>query len=211
MSYWERDPYRSEMSEKEDDSSKRQRSELAQKAFDAMFAVARNENLEVLGFEDLERPCINTGATTYQYDPRRPEIVVCISQPWPQVRWSFAVALGHHFTRHHFYQLSDRAVWRQQAEQWAISFLAANTAENSRYPGCLPDNTEREPVRRPEEPPEPPGRPTKFRVTCKATRPNGKPCRNHPTPGTPFCRHHQEQSLFTLTDIVGWLRGGNHE
>ena len=213
MSYWEHDPFGPER-DYETPPTKGGRSELTQKAISSLIAAARNEGVEVCGGKRIE-PCINTGSTQYHYDPRHPEIVVDITQPWPQARWFLAVALGHHFTRHHFYQLSDRAVWRQQAEQWAVTFLATHTAEHSRYYDLLPDNTVRGQKPKPvtKKPSKPPERARKRRTTCKANRRNGKPCRNYPTPGTAFCRHHQGQEahLSTLADIVGGLTRGSHE
>ena len=214
MSYWEKDPYVPE-SDRSTPPTEGGRSCLARAAVGSLMAVARNEGVEVFGDDEID-VCINTGATEYQYDPRRPEIVVRTSQPWPQARWCLAVALGHHFTRHHFYQLTDRATWKQQAEQWALSFLAAHTAEQSKHAYLLPDNTRRAPVRQPRPTVQPvrstSGQRLHFRLgTCKGFKADGKPCRGLRSPGSDFCRHHQGTELPTLEDIVAgqnWERPG---
>lgn len=183
-------------------------SELASEAIESLFRVLRNEGLTFYPDGDGQH-CPDTGGTSYQYSPTKRELSVRASLPWPQARWYLAVAVGHHFTRHNFFEMRSQEEWRKQAEQWAITFLANVTEQRARL--SIPDNSGKWTRNRSDSRKEvpPPKKQTRDRVKakCKATKSNGKRCRAYRTPGTAFCQHHQNQQaeLPTLADVLNEL------
>lgn len=187
---------------------------------DGLMHLARHEGLELVAANPREGRQMRQG---FKYHPEDPSIEVVLEQAWPEVRWCLAVAVGMHFTRGIYLDEStglyiNRERWKEQAMIWATNFLSSHLRDLRHH--ALPDFSARGKHLESCGGPPPKGaapktktfRPNRSPERCRSTRGDGKPCRGHRRPGTPFCQHHQDEGakLSTLGDIVSNLRGGGH-
>lgn len=198
--YWERDPYTKGFDVNDKIPAKeRGPSEAHRRVIRDLCHTARNEGVDLYSSPDYKdeefSPCESTGGIHYNYDPIRLKIYVRGDLPWPQYRWNLAVAVGCHFTRHHFFERDSKAEWRKHAELWATSYLASTVSWIAIH--HLPNNTPPDEEESKTAPPPPPSkskldrRAAKRKNRCHGHTPDGEPCLSPAKRGTAFCCHHQ--------------------
>ena len=158
-----------------------------------MLKVSRSEGFEIL-YSDVpyEDFCGYVGSARYGYDPESLEAWVDWNLPWPEYRWYSAVVLGHHFTRHYYFEGESREEWRKAAQAWAATYLATHTAKLTQTSwSVLPRHAEKE---RTVPNPAATAQLERNPIKCHGITTHGYRCHSSRLSGSAFCRHHQGQA-----------------
>ena len=224
MNYWESDVYLSFKSFVDKEKSIDDRlsvSTLGDSALSRIARIANNEGVTI-GRQDKDSFCENVHSSIYCYEPIDLKIWIDESLPWPQFRWYAAVGLGHHFTRHHYFERSSKDEWRKAAEAWATAFLASHAVVRSEGP--LPSNA------RPSAPVKDESKSSSTSPTprdsatkqwgaaprnkmarrphrCRGIKPDGSSCCIRGLGDSGFCKYHQGQgtSLASMALTIARL------